>query len=305
MFPRKDIHKYTLIAPNGVYKNQIDHILINNRFKNSIKNIRTLRGSDTDSDHLIVGCWMNVKFKKITNSESTRRNNYNIEKLSEKKICEEYKCKIDNIRKGKQDDSESLNDTWDQLKEIVYDTAGELLGKTKLVSKPWFNKICEEAIRRRKLARQKWLENVNDNENMDRYRCRRKETNNILRCEKRKYIKDMIDEAETEYRRNRIRKLYQRVKNLKGDYRKKERFLKNEDGSLITTEEELAKKWASYFDKLLNCEQLSEICLPSLNTRDDQMPVFRGSQVPNAKFKESQIAWKGPDSSRIDKEWRR
>jgi len=86
MFPRKDKHKYTWIAPNGVYKNQIDHIiLINNRFKNSIKNIRTLRGADTDSDHLLVGCWMKVKFKKITNFESTRRNYYNIEKLSEKK----------------------------------------------------------------------------------------------------------------------------------------------------------------------------------------------------------------------------
>uniref|UniRef100_A0A2S2NJR6 Craniofacial development protein 2 n=1 Tax=Schizaphis graminum TaxID=13262 RepID=A0A2S2NJR6_SCHGA len=54
MLPRKDIHKYTWIAPNGVYKNQIDHILINNRFKNTIKNIRTLRGANTDSDHLLV-----------------------------------------------------------------------------------------------------------------------------------------------------------------------------------------------------------------------------------------------------------
>jgi len=54
---------------------------------------------------------MKVKFKKITNSESTRRNNYNIEKVSEKKICEEYKCKIDNILKGKQGDIESVNET--------------------------------------------------------------------------------------------------------------------------------------------------------------------------------------------------
>lgn len=62
MIPRKDIHKYTWIAPNGLYKNQIYRILINNRFKNSIKNIRTLRGADSESDHLLVEFWMKVKF---------------------------------------------------------------------------------------------------------------------------------------------------------------------------------------------------------------------------------------------------
>lgn len=155
---------------------------------------------------------MKVKFKKITNCKSTRRSNYDIEKLSEKKICEEYKCKIDNILKRKQVKNESVNEAWDRLKEIVSGASGEVLGRKKLVYKPWFNKICEEAIKRRKLARQKWLGNVNNNENLERYRCSRKETNNILRCEKRKYVKGMIDDAETEYRSNRIRELYQRVK---------------------------------------------------------------------------------------------
>lgn len=51
----------------------------------------------------------------------------------------------------------------------------------------------------------------------------------------------MIDGTEMEYRSNRTRDLYQRVKNRKGDNKKKKRFLENDDGSLITTDEELAK----------------------------------------------------------------
>lgn len=39
---------------------------------------------------------------------------------------------------------------------------------------------------------------------------------------------------------------------------KKERFLRNDDSSLITTNKELASKWGNYFDKLLNCEELDE-----------------------------------------------
>jgi len=152
----------------------------------------------------------------------------------------------DNILKRKQSDNESVNETWEQIKEIVNDASMEVLGRVKSTSKPWFNKLCEEAIRRRKLARQKWLEDINNNETLERYRHRQRETNNILRCEKRKYVKGMIDGAEMEYRSNKSRDLYQRVINLKGDYRKKERFLKNDDGSLITTEEELVTKWASF-----------------------------------------------------------
>jgi hypothetical protein len=46
--------------------------------------------------------------------------------------------------------------------------------------------------------------------------------------------------------------------------------LKNYDGSLITTEEELVTKWASYFDKLLNCEESRKIFPPSQETRNYQ-----------------------------------
>lgn len=35
--------------------------------------------------------------------------------------------------------------------------------------------------------------------------------------------------------------------------------------------EDLVRKWANYFDKLLNCEQPSEIFPPNRNTKNDQI----------------------------------
>lgn len=47
-FLRKDIYKQTWITPNRVVKNQIDHIMIKNKQKSCIQNVRSYRGADAD-----------------------------------------------------------------------------------------------------------------------------------------------------------------------------------------------------------------------------------------------------------------
>ncbi|KAK9693646.1 hypothetical protein QE152_g34056 [Popillia japonica] len=53
-FDHKDIHKETWIAPNGLTKNQIDHVLIEMKHAKNITNVRSYRGADADSDHILV-----------------------------------------------------------------------------------------------------------------------------------------------------------------------------------------------------------------------------------------------------------
>lgn len=118
--------------------------------------------------------------------------------------------------------------------------------------------ICEEAVQRRKLARQEWLIDTNNEVTLRRFRTRQKEASKILRCEKRKYVQNILETAELDYKTHRTRDMYKRVNDLRGGYKKKEKFLRDDDGSLITTNEELAKKWARYFEKLLNCEEPNE-----------------------------------------------
>jgi len=53
-FPLKDIHKETWYSADGRTANQIDHILISNRFRSAITDIRALRGTDIGSDHNLL-----------------------------------------------------------------------------------------------------------------------------------------------------------------------------------------------------------------------------------------------------------
>ena len=54
MFPHKNIHKYTWTAPNERVRNQIDHVAVNRKFKRSVRDKRSYRGADSESDHNLV-----------------------------------------------------------------------------------------------------------------------------------------------------------------------------------------------------------------------------------------------------------
>ena len=45
-FPYKDIHEETWYSADGRTVNQIDHVLISNRFRSAITDIRALKGPD-------------------------------------------------------------------------------------------------------------------------------------------------------------------------------------------------------------------------------------------------------------------
>lgn len=64
--------------------------------------------------------------------------------------------------------------------------------------------------------------------------------------------------------------MYSCINNLRGNYKKKEWFLRHEDGSLIITDDDIAKKWGKYFGDLLTCEEPEETFLFNIGNGDAQ-----------------------------------
>lgn len=101
MLPRKDIQKYTWVSLDRRYKNQIDHVLVNSRFKNSILNIRTLRGADLGSDHLLLGIWITVKLKQLGKIKPINSRKFDIDKLEKQDIGQDFENSIKEARSTK------------------------------------------------------------------------------------------------------------------------------------------------------------------------------------------------------------
>ena len=71
-FPHKGIHKETWYSANSRAVNQTDHVLISNRFRSAITDIRALRGPEIGSDHNLLKIHLKVKLRVKTENEKRK-----------------------------------------------------------------------------------------------------------------------------------------------------------------------------------------------------------------------------------------
>jgi len=59
---------YTWTSPDGKHRNHIDYILINERWKSTIRDMRTKPGADCGTDLLLLVATLKTKLKKLKNT---------------------------------------------------------------------------------------------------------------------------------------------------------------------------------------------------------------------------------------------
>ncbi|KAL4153361.1 hypothetical protein QTP88_001194 [Uroleucon formosanum] len=156
-FPHKDIHKETWISPSGQIKNQIDHVIVDRRFKRCVMDVRSMRGSSAMSDHFIIRAkiklHLSVEWRK--NTISIKR--FSIEDLKNQEINRHYKNKL----KETLHLTESLNNVnnfWNEIENSIKTAATKVLRfEERKTGKKWFDEQCKKASNERDIARKKML----------------------------------------------------------------------------------------------------------------------------------------------------
>ncbi|GFS24349.1 craniofacial development protein 2-like [Elysia marginata] len=154
LFPHKKIHKFIWVSPDGKTKNQIDHALINKKFRTSVRDTRVQRGADVSSDHYLVKTSLKLKLKRPPNTEKSRLR-YDVDKLKNKNIREEFCLKLHNRFKLLESvDNDQNTDTIETLSsnlEIAYtDAAKDVFGFRRNKTKPWISQESWTRIHERK-----------------------------------------------------------------------------------------------------------------------------------------------------------
>ena len=93
-FKHHERRRYMWQSPGGGYRNQIDFILVKNRWKTCVENSRAYPGPDCRSDHNLVGAVVRLNIKK--NEFKSRRVRLNLDVLSTPMVKEMYNVQVSN-----------------------------------------------------------------------------------------------------------------------------------------------------------------------------------------------------------------
>jgi hypothetical protein len=186
-------------------------VLIDRRRHSSIPDVRSFRGADCDSDHYLVVAKIRERLavsKRPVNKMDMDR--FNLKKLNEGEVKEQYQVTIKNRFSALEnlEDNGDICRAWDAIRENIKIYAKECIYYCEAKRhKPWFDEECSQLIVHRKKAKLQWLRDASVG-NEDNLSNVRREVSRYFRKEKIEYLKDKINELQSNSKNKNMRYLY-------------------------------------------------------------------------------------------------
>ena len=195
-FPHRDIHKYTWAARGS--RSIIDYVLTNEKLFKIVHDTRVYRGKDIQSDHflLITKIAVPARWRKLVRTNLTPINVFKVNLLQDDSIRRLYQMRLNQYMTYSAV-GRNINNEWEEIKNIIYQTALEVLGtrKKKLNNKSLcWNEEIKQLIKEKKEAYLNFLSNRTDvNRTEYKYRCAlvRKAVRKHKRNSWEKYVADL------------------------------------------------------------------------------------------------------------------
>ena len=272
IFPHKDIHKFTWTSPDKKTTNQIDHVLINRKYRSSVKDTRVMRGADVGSDHQLIRTQVKLKLKRQTNKSNSRMK-YDVNKLQNQETKKQFSLELKNrfavleALPGEPD----LEQKWDNFNKAINQTAKNVLGTKKKNQKPWISGKSWKKVEERKQIKLK-MENARSTrikqQLQSSYKTKDKEVKSSIRADKRKWVENLADDAQRAAENGQMKTVYDITKTICNDKPRQAAGVKDKAGTLITEEKGKKDRWKEHFEEILN----REIPLNPVEIKDANIP---------------------------------
>jgi hypothetical protein len=115
---------------------------------------------------------------------------------------------------------------------------------------------CSKLIDQWKQAKLQWLQNP-DQMNGENLKNLRSETSRTFRNKKREYLKDRINELETNNKNKNIRDLYRGINEFKKGYQPRTNIIKDENDNLLADPQNVLNRWKRFLLSGAKCTWIS------------------------------------------------
>jgi hypothetical protein len=298
MFPHRKIHKYTWTSPDGKMHYHIDYVLVDRRRQSSILDVRSFRGAECDTDHYLLAAKLRERLSVIKRvAQKFDMHRFDLKKLNDAEVKEQYQVKIKNRFATLEncDDNVDMNTAWENIRENIKASAKDSLGHYELLQhKQWFDDECSKLIDRRKQAKLQWLQYQSqvNGDNMDNVKH---EASRTFKTKKREYLKNKMNELETNSKNKNIRDLYKDINEFGKGYQTRTNLVKAENGDLLADSHSILNRF---------CQQLNvrgvNIRQTEIHTAEPLVPEPSSSEVETAI--ENLKRYKSPGTDQIPAE---
>ena len=279
LFKKKDINKYTWsrIERGRVRERALmDYVLVKRRMSGRLKDVHVYRGVTAGmSDHFLVEGKMVVAKEWGNNRRGSKKEVVRVEELCKQEKENEYQVRLKE-EYGTVEEREvgTVEDEWGAFKGKVLECASDVCGKKIFgggirKGSEWWNEAVKTKAEEKKRAYEEWLQ-CDSSEKHERYKVKKVEVKQVVREAKRAADVRWGQGITRDYEQNK-KKIWKEVKRVRKGGSRNEETVKDENGQLVTGRK-AQKRWAGYFENLLNVEDDSEADVMAIG--ELEVPVF-------------------------------
>jgi hypothetical protein len=269
-FQQKPNRKWTWESPDGIHKNMIDLILIQNRWKTSVINCRTFQGADISSDHSLVLCNIKLRLKNLANKpkQNLRHDTNQLkDQATRNNFQTQLEQQLNNLHTNCNIDEHAL-----QIEQAIEQAIKASTTTQTTSKKPWISQRTLILADHKRKAKQ--TKNISSTNN-ERYKNLCNQVKKSARMDKNNWIQEQCEAIQMGLSVGNSKQAYQLVKLLKKKFSPKLTIIKNKDGTLSQSKADVLQSWTRYCSELYQdkggggenkvAEALSKICPPIIN----------------------------------------
>ena len=244
-FEQKPNRKWTWASPDGIHRNMIDLILIQQRWKTSVINCRTFQSADISSDHSLVLCNIQLRLKKLS-SRSHQGWKVDVSRLRDETIKRSYSCVLER-NMGNVKPTDDLEEHTSAISKAIKNAAESTIPARKASRKPW---ISEETLKLADEKRKLRLDKTVSAEHARLYKDFCKKVKKSARQDKENWIQNQCEEVDRGLQVGNTRQAYSLIKVLKNKFAPRLNVIRNAEGKMLQSKDEIKQRWTQYCSSL-------------------------------------------------------
>ena len=256
-FRRKDIHQYSWYSNDGNTRKEINHILVETRWK-SIANCQVFRSLEFPSDHRPVVAQIKLHLKRHQPASLSLGRKFSSSALKDMPTAVQFQRALlvgFVLSPLMLDEVTPVESIWNRFRELLFNAAFDIIPPVRPPKTDWILVMTRIIVNRRREAR--------GSGNMELYHTLNHVRRRLIRHDRQELANKLASDGEDFWNRNRPHVALKKFRHLRSSAPRVSAPIKSAIGELLTELPRKLERWRQYFKELLKSSSSNTVAFDS------------------------------------------